>query len=278
MTPSGLGRLRGKTAIVTGAGTADGGVGNGKATALLFAREGAQVVCVDIDLKAAQETADQISGEGGLAISAHADVSNSDEVRSFVALCVDTFGSVDILHNNVGIAPPGGPIEQSEELWQRVIDVNLKSVFLTCKHVLPLMIDNGGGVILNVSSTAGLGWQGTPYIAYASSKAALLQFTRAVAAQHGPDNVRCNVLLPGLVDTPLVRAAVTQHAGEEYVESFMSARNAECPLGRQASPWDVANAALFLGSDEAAYITGASLIIDGGYSSCLGMNPQHPQR
>ena len=176
-------RLKDKVAIVTGAGSVGPGWGNGKATAVLFAREGAKVVAVDINLAAAEETKGIIDGEGGECTVHKADVSEFDEVKAMVDRCLETYGRIDILHNNVGIVVVGGPVETSEETWDRVSAVNLKSMFLTCKHVLPHMERQGGGAIVNISSIAGIRYTGIPYITYYTTKAGILELTQGIALQ-----------------------------------------------------------------------------------------------
>src|SRR5213083_2619121 len=197
-------RLRDKVAIMVGAGSIGPGWGNGKATAVTFAREGARVFCVDINLSAAEETANIISGEGGLALPFRADVTKNADVEAMVRACVADFGRIDILDNNVGIAEVGGVVELPEEQWDRVIAVNLKSAFLTMKHVIPLMVVQGGGSIVNISSVAGIRWTGVPYASYYASKAALLHLTRTTAVEYASKRVRVNAILPGLMQTPMV--------------------------------------------------------------------------
>lgn len=263
------GRLQGKVAIVTGAGSVGPGWGNGKAVAVLFAREGARVFAVDISIDAAAETKALIEGEGGTCEVHAADVSRNDEVRALVERCMHIFGRVDVLHNNVGILDSGGPVEESEEVWDRTVRVNLKSMFLTCKYVLPQMIrqfesDGRGGAIVNVGSIAGLRWTGVPYIGYSTTKGAVIPFTRAIAMQHARQGIRCNCILPGLMNTPMVHKGLTGVYGGGDVDKMIATRDAQCPTGKMGDAWDVAHAALFLASDEAKYITGVSLPVDGG--------------
>ena len=259
-------RLNDKVAIVTGAGSAGPGWGTGKAVAVLFAREGAKVLAVDIDPGAAEDTRRVIAEEGGTCVTFRADVSEDADVKAMVERCVGTFGRVDVLHNNVGILEVGGAVETTEESWDRVNAVNLKSMFLTCRHVLPLMVDQGGGAIVNISSIAGIRYLGVPYIAYAATKAAVIQFTKSVALEYADRNVRANVILPGHVDTPMARASLAEAYAGGDVEKMIEVRNAQCPMKRMGDAWDVARAALFLASDEARFITGAELVVDGGLS------------
>ncbi len=259
-------RLKGKTAIVTGAGSVGPGWGNGKAAAVLFAREGAAVFAVDIDPDAAAETKAIIEGEGGVCEAHRGDVSDAGEVEALVGRCLDRFGRIDVLHNNVGIVELGGPVELSEEAWDRVAAVNLKSMFLTCKHVLPVMERQGGGAIVNISSVSGIRWSGVSYISYSTTKGAVLPFTRSVALEYAGRNIRANSVLPGLMNTPMIVEPLADAYGEGDVGRMIEARDAQCPMGHMGDAWDVAHAALFLASDEAKYITGAELVVDGGLS------------
>jgi NAD(P)-dependent dehydrogenase (short-subunit alcohol dehydrogenase family) len=251
-------------ALVFGAGSSGPGWGNGKATAVLFAREGATVMAVDRVRDAAEETRKLIADEGGTAYAEVADVTSGDDIKRVVDSLVAKSGRIDILHNNVGITAMGGPIEESEESWQRVIDTNLTSAFLACKHVLPVMLRQGKGAIVNVSSIAAIRYTGYPYASYYASKAGLNQFTVGLALQYAKQGIRANAIMPGMMDTPLIR---TQIAGQyASIDAMIEQRNAACPMGRMGTGWDVANAAVFLASDEAAYITGVCLPVDGGIS------------
>jgi len=257
-------RLKNKVALVFGAGSCGPGWGNGKATSVLYAREGAKVVAVDKNLSAAEETRSIIASEKGDCIALAADVTRADEVEAVVKKCVDTYGRIDVLHNNVGIAEIGGPVETSEESWDRVMDVNIKSMFLTCKYVLPIMEAQRSGAIINISSVASIRWSGVPYIGYYASKAAVNNFTQAVALQYANKGIRVNAILPGLMHTPMVVQALEQFFGN--AEEVIKQRNAACPTGKMGDAWDVAYASLFLASDEAKYITGVLLVVDGGVS------------
>jgi len=261
------GRLEGKTAIVCGAGSVGPGWGNGKATAVLFAREGAHVFGVDINSQAAEETCKLIEEEGGVGRAYVADVSRALEVTAMVEACIDAFGRIDVLHNNVGIVEVGGAINASEESWDRVNAVNLKSVFLTCKKVLPYMERQGGGVIVNISSIAAIRWTGIPYVSYSATKAAVIQFTRSVALEFAAKNIRANCILPGLMNTPMIVEPLKGAYANGDIAKMIDIRNQQCPMGHMGDAWDVAHAALFLASDEAKYITGTELVVDGGLTA-----------
>lgn len=255
-------RLKDKVAIIFGAGYAEQGWTNGAAAALTFAREGARIIAVDINADAAQRTVELIRGEGGEAITVVADVTASDQVAAAVRAGLDGFGKLDVLHNNVAMNSPGGPVEMDEAMWDRIMTINVKSLFLACKAVIPAFIANGGGSIINISSIAGVTYYGRPTIAYASSKAAVNQFTRAIAAQYGPDNIRCNAVMPGLIDTPRSYAQLhTIWKGD--IEAMRRERSKSVPLRRLGTPWDVANAALYFASDESHYVSGNVLAVDG---------------
>jgi NAD(P)-dependent dehydrogenase (short-subunit alcohol dehydrogenase family) len=267
-----MARLKGKTAMVVGAGSIGPGWGNGKATAVTFAREGAQVFCVDRNAAAAEETVGIIASEGGKAAAFTADVSRAAEVEAMVAACVKTFGRIDVLDNNVGIAEMGSVVDVSEADWDRVFAVNLKSAFLAMKHVIPVMVRQGGGSIINISSVAAIRHTGVSYVTYGTTKAAMLQMTRTTAVEFAPQHVRVNCILPGLMKTPMVEhsAGLAQSYAKGDVEAMWRARDAQVPMGHMGEAWDVANAALFLASDESKYITGIELVVDGGVTLKLG--------
>ncbi|MBM3491612.1 MAG: SDR family oxidoreductase [Alphaproteobacteria bacterium] len=256
-------RFKGKVALVAGAGSAGPGWGNGKAAAVLYAREGAAVFCVDIDRKAAEETRDIILSEGGNATAHAADVSKNAAVEAMVAACLAAHGRIDVLHNNVGIVEHGNVVEASEESWDRVHDINLKSVFLACKHVIPHMVRQGKGAIVNIASTAGLRHMGMSYCSYSATKSAILHLTRAMAMDHARQGIRVNSVVPGVIHTPLVES-VYAAAGQGERERLLKLRAEQVPLGRLGDAWDVAQAAAFLASDDAKYITGTELVVDGG--------------
>jgi len=262
------GRLAGKVALVFGAGAIGPGWGNGKATAVAFARAGAAVVAVDRDPAAAEATASIIRGEGLPGMALAGDVTQSDAVEAIVARTRDAHGRIDILHNNVGITAMGGPVEESEASWRRVLDTNLTSMFLTCKHVLPVMLAQRAGAIINISSIAAVRYTGYPYISYYASKGGVNQFTVGLALEYAGRGIRANAIMPGLMDTPLIHQQIAGRYAS--AEAMVAARNAACPMGFMGSGWDVAHAAVFLASDEARYITGVCLPVDGGLSCRTG--------
>ena len=259
------GRLHNKVAIIVGAGqTAGDTIGNGRATALLFAREGAKLLLVDRDPVSVEETRQMIVAEGGQAITFTADITKSAHCAALVEACMAQYGRIDILHNNVGIMRGDNhAIDLSEEVWDRIMNVNLKGMFLTIKHVLPIMKKQGSGVITNISSISAM-LSGVPFIAYNTSKAGVNGLTTALVVKCASYGVRVNGIMPGLMETPMAvdEPATTKGLSREKVADR---RNAAVPLGgKMGTAWDVAYAALFLASDEAKFITGAILPVDGG--------------
>ena len=261
------GRLHDKVALVTGAGSIAPGWGNGKATAVLFAREGAKVFAVDLRWEAAGETRGIIEGEGGTCVAHQADVTQGASVEAMVGACLEAFGRIDVLHNNVGGSVPGGPVEMPEDVWDQQMEYNLKSVFLTCKHVIPVMERQGGGAIVNVASLAALRHTGHYHAAYEAAKAGLMHFTRTLAVAYAPKNIRANTVVPGHVLTPLVvhRLAKQYRGGD--IKNLIEERSRDIPMGRMGDAWDVAYAALYLASDEARYATGIHITVDGGVTA-----------
>ena len=256
------GRLDNRVALVLGAGSSGPGWGNGKAAAMLYAREGARVIAVDRDGEAARETASIIASEGNEALALSADVTSSAEIAGVVAEATRRHGRIDVLHNNVGITEMGDPIEATEESWDRVMAVNLKSVFLACKHVLPVMQAQRKGAIVNISSIAAVAVNDYPYFSYYASKSGLNHLTRALAVRYAPFGIRANAIMPGLMDTPLIHREIAGQYADK--ETMVRARNAMVPMGFMGDAFDVARAAVFLASDEARYITGVCLAVDGG--------------
>ncbi|MET0508282.1 MAG: SDR family NAD(P)-dependent oxidoreductase [Burkholderiaceae bacterium] len=256
------GRLAGRVALVFGAGSVGPGWGNGKATAVQFAREGATVIAVDIDEEAAGQTRDIIVAAGNAASARRCDVTQADAIAALVSEVDDEHGRIDVLHNNVGL-PVMGTIETlTEEQWAIAMDVNLKSVWLTCRAVLPAMVRNGRGAIVNISSVAAIRYTGYPYPAYYASKAAVNQLTVAIALEYAARGIRANAIMPGLMDTPHIYRNISGQHGS--AEKMAAERAQQCPMGRMGTGWDIARAAAFLASDEAGYITGQCLAVDGG--------------
>jgi NAD(P)-dependent dehydrogenase (short-subunit alcohol dehydrogenase family) len=259
-------RLKHKVAMVMGAGSSGPGWGNGKATAVLFAREGAKVVAVDRNAAAAEETAEIIRLEGGDALAVTCDATRDADVIAAVQAAKARYGRIDVLDNNIGIAEVGGVVEISEAEWDRVFAVNLKTAFLAMKHVIPMMVEQGGGSIINITSIAGLRYTGVPYCTYSATKAALAHMTRTTAVEYAARKVRVNAIAPGLMKTPMVEHAsglAKAYAGGD-VEAMWRKRDAQVPMGHMGDAWDVAYAALFLASDESKYVTGIELVVDGG--------------
>src|SRR5262249_8203369 len=259
-------RLKDKVALVVGAGSVGPGWGNGKATAVLFAREGARVFCADVNEHAANETVDLIQREGNVAAAIRADVAWHDDIRRMVRMCIDAYGRIDVLDYNVGVAHVGGVVELPEEDWDRIFAVNLKGCYLTMKHVIPIMEEQVGGSIINISSLAGIRYTGIPYSTYYATKAAMIHLTRTPAVQYAPKHIRVNGVLPGLMKTPMVEKTAglaTQYSGDD-IEAMWRVRDAQCPMGHMGDAWDVAYACLYLASDESKYVTGLELVVDGG--------------
>ena len=263
-------RLKDKIAIVVGGGQQPGEtVGNGRATALRFAQEGASVLVVDINEEWAQDTVDMIEAEGGTASALAADITDEAQCKAIADTCVERYGRIDILHNNVGRSRGDkSTIEMNADVWDELMNMNLKGMFLTCKHVLPVMRAQKSGAIVNVGSTASFANRQT--VTYKTSKGAVNTFTQHIAMENAAYGIRANSLLPGLMDTPM---AIERRASERGIERKIvrDERNAQVPLMKQmGTGWDVANAALFLASDEANFITGVILPIDGGMLCNVG--------
>jgi NAD(P)-dependent dehydrogenase (short-subunit alcohol dehydrogenase family) len=247
-------RLAGKVAIVTGAGSRGPGTGNGKATAILFAREGAKVLLVDKVAERAQETQQIIQAEGGESTAFEADLTAESQARHMVECAIERYGRLDILHDNVGISMPGSVLDVTEDEWDRVMAVNVKSMVFCSKYAIPSMIESGGGSIINISSIAGM--RDCGLVAYAVSKGGIIALTRAMAVQHAKDNIRVNCIAPGPVYTPMVAESLTAEG--------RAIRRTSVPLGTEGTAWDVAWAAVYLASDEARWVTGVLLPVDGG--------------
>ncbi|MBE11238.1 MAG: 3-oxoacyl-ACP reductase [Rhodospirillaceae bacterium] len=268
-------RLKNKIAVIIGGGQAPGArevIGNGRATALLFAQEGATVCCVDRDLKSAQQTSEMIIEAGGTAMASTADVTDESAMEKVIKHIAMTWSRIDILHNNVGISVEGGdtPLENiSTEAFERIFDVNLLGTMLACKHTLPIMRQQKSGAIINISSASAY-WTGHPTVLYPASKMAMVSFTRQIAIQNADAGVRANTILPGLMDTPMAVDRRVEATGRTR-EDIAAERNARVPLlNRMGTGWDVAHAALFLASDDAGFITGVELPVDGGSLARVG--------
>lgn len=269
-----------RVAVVFGAGCVAEdikiGWGNGQAAAVAYARSGARVVSVDIQLHRAELTADLIREEGGAAIAVAADVASAGDVEAAIQRAVAEFGSVHILHNNVAISPFGDPVTLDEAEWDRTFALNVKSCFLACKYALPLMRAQKFGVITNISSILSTRISEYDVISYCASKAAVDQFSRAVAVANAPYGIRCNSVQPGLMNTPLIHVhddVIDLHGS---AEGTIAARDAMSPTGKQGSAWDVANVSVFLASDQAAYLNGVALPVDGGLIAKQAAQP-HPR-
>ena len=262
-----MSRFKSRIAIVTGAGCVAAGWGNGRAMAVRLAEEGAKVLAVDRDQARLDETL-SLAGEAAASITTCiCDVTDSSSVRAMVQACLQAWGVPDILINNVGGSAAGGPIQLSEQDWDSQIDINLKSVFLTCKHVLPHMVERGSGAIVNVASTSGLRWTGSAQVAYAASKAGVIHLSRVVAVQHAPDGIRVNTVVPGQLHTPMVQARLARQRTGGDVETLLASRVRRIPLGFMGDGRDTASAALYLASDEARFVTGTELVVDGGMTA-----------
>ena len=260
-------RFENKVVLVAGAGCVGPGWGNGRAAAVRFAEEGARIFAVDRDPERMQETVARVQQAGGEIIARQYDVTDSKSVAAMAAACVAAWGRIDVLVNNVGGSAPGGPVDMSEEVWDAQVDFNLKSVFLACKHVLPVMEKQGSGVIVSVASASGLRWTGAAQVAYAATKAGVIQFSRVLAVQYAPKGIRVNTVIPGQLHTPMVEARLAKQRAGGDVEALLRQRQARIPLGFMGDGRDTANAALFLASDEARFITGTEIIVDGGMTA-----------
>jgi NAD(P)-dependent dehydrogenase (short-subunit alcohol dehydrogenase family) len=261
--------LTGRIAVVTGAGSVGPGWGNGKAAAVLLARQQAKVFAIDISEEAANDTRTLIENEGGACIAHRCDMTASGEVKAAVEACLQRYGRIDILVNNVGGSAAGDPVAMSEEVWQAQLDLNLTTAFLGCKHVLPVMERQGAGTIVNISSIAGFRHHvaGRVNVAYAATKAGLAGLSQSVAMTYVKKGVRCNTVVVGVMHTPLVEARLVRQLGADDAAALIAERHAQVPIGRMGDAWDVAHAVLFLASSEARYITGTELFVDGGISA-----------
>jgi NAD(P)-dependent dehydrogenase (short-subunit alcohol dehydrogenase family) len=257
-------RFDSKVAIVTGAGCVGSGWGNGRAIAVRLAEEGARVFAVDRDPERLAETL-SLAGVARASIETYnCDVTSSQSVEEMVNACLDRFNTVDVLINNVGGSAAGGPVEMSEDVWDTQIAFNLKSVFLTCKYTLPAMLKKGSGAIVNVASTSGMRWTGSAQVAYAASKAAVIQMSKVMAVQHAASGIRVNTVVPGQLHTPMVEARLAKQRSGGDVDALLAQRLKRIPIGFMGDGRDTAGAALFLASEDARFITGTEIVVDGG--------------
>jgi len=264
--------MAGKVAIVTGAGSVGPGWGNGRATATLLARQGASVFLIDINDDAVQETRSVIENEGSTCAVHRCDMMVSAEVAEMVQACLNRFKRIDVLVNNVGGSAPGDPVTMTEEVWDRQIAFNLKTAFLGCKYVLPVMLEQGSGAIVNIASVAGMRndfLSGRSHVGYSASKAGVIQLSRSVAGTYAKQGIRVNTVVPGLMHTPLVEFRLARSVGGNDAQKLIEARNAAVPMGHMGDGWDVAHAVLFLASDEARFVTATEIIVDGGSTAAM---------
>jgi len=266
--------LTGKVAFIAGAGSVGEGhgtnsLGNGRATALLMARQGAKVFGVDFNPAAHAETARLIEAEGGICATRTTNMTIASEVAAAVEDCLARFGRIDILVNNVGGSAPGDPVTMTEEVWDGQLDHNLKTAFLGCKYVLPVMARQGAGAVVNIASVAALSHQveGRTNVAYAASKAGIIAFSRSTAIAFVKQGIRVNTVIPGTMHTPLVEHRLAKQLGANDAAALIARRHASVPIGHMGDAWDIAHAVLFLASDEARYITATQLVVDGGLTA-----------
>jgi hypothetical protein len=260
-------RLDGKVAVIIGAGCVGPGWGNGRATAFRFVEEGASVLAVDNSEKALLETIERVAPLDGIMETFIGDATKSQSVSSMIAACMSRFGRLDILVNNVGGSKKGGPVDLSEEDWDSQIDQNLKSVFLGCKYAIPELEKDGGGAIVNIASTSGTRWTGSAQVAYAATKAGVIQLSKVVAMEYASKKIRVNAIAPGQLHTPMVEARLAGQRTGGDVDTLLKQRLARIPLGFMGDGHDTANAAVFLASEEARFITGTELVVDGGMTA-----------
>lgn len=264
-------RLDNKVVLITGLGqTTDEGWSIGAAISCNLAKQGAIIFGGNRSLASAQRTQSRIESAGGICDIQETNVTDSASVKALVDACMQRHGRIDILVNNVGKSEPGCPATMAENVWDSQVDLNLKSVYLTCHHVLPIMEKQATGSIVNVSSIAGLRYIGKPQVAYSATKAAIMQFTKATAVIYAGKNVRLNTVVPGLIYTPYTREMAKRYAPGGNEEEYMRKRDGQVPMGRMGDAWDVANAVLFLAADESRYVTGQELVVDGGITSSTG--------
>eukprot|EP01037_Dinobryon_pediforme_P000664 gene664-666_t len=253
-----------------GAGSVGPGWGNGRAISVRFAEEGASIFGIDRELDRMTETVNRVNEAGGQMVTAVCDVTKSANIKTIVEQCLAQFGRIDILVNNVGGSAAGGPVEMTEEVFDSQINHNLKSVFLSCKHVLPVMEAQGAGSIINIASTSGTRWTGSAQVAYAATKAGVIQLSKVVAIQYAKQGIRVNTIIPGQLHTPMVEVRLAGQRTGGDVEALLAQRQARIPLPFMGDGRDTANAALYLASDESRFVTGTEIVVDGGMSVRCG--------
>ncbi|MGY6268369.1 SDR family NAD(P)-dependent oxidoreductase [Achromobacter denitrificans] len=263
MTAGSDARLAGKIALVAGAGASAAGWSIGKASCVTMARQGAAIVALDARMEAAEDAAHEVERAGGSALPVQADVADPGAMQAAVDAALRRYGRIDVLQANAGIGKVGGPEDISLEDWDRIQQVNVTSLLIATRLLAPLMRGQGGGAIVTVSSVAGIRYTGYPHLAYSVSKAAVIHFARMAAQQYAADRIRVNTVIPGLIDTPRVAQNVARMFDAD-ARAASAPRDRQVPMGRMGTPWEVANAVAFLASDEASYITGAELVVDGG--------------
>lgn len=258
-------KLKGRVALILGAGTSAPGISIGKASSIAMACAGASVAALDFSLTAAQEVAHDIESIGGKAIAYQADVANFDAMQEAIGRVMQDFGRIDIMQMNAGIGRVGGPAETSLEDWDRIQKVNVESILIAAKLVAPIMVKQRFGSIIGVSSVAGMRYLGYPHLAYSVTKAAVTHFVNMLAQQYAADGIRANTIVPGLIDTPRIQKNVAKVFDENAdMDNTRRARDRQVPMGRMGTPWEIASVATFLASDDASYITGTEIVVDGG--------------
>ena len=258
-------RLKGRVALILGAGTSAPGISIGKASSIAMACAGASVAALDFNFDAAQEVTQEITALGGKAIAYQADVANFEAMQTAIARIMQDFGRIDILQINAGIGRLGGPAETSLEDWDRIQKVNVESILIAAKLVAPIMAKQGAGSIIGVSSVAGMRYLGYPHLAYSVTKAAVIHFIKMLAQQYAGEGIRANTIVPGLIDTPRIQKNVAKVFDTNAdMDNTRRARDRQVPMGRMGTPWEIASVATFLASDDASYITGTEIVVDGG--------------
>ncbi len=258
-------RLSGRVALILGAGTSAPGVSIGKACSIAMARSGARVAALDFNMEAAREVVDAIEQEGGQATAYQADISDAQQMLRAVDAVMADYGRIDILQINAGIGKVGGPQETSLEDWDRIQKVNVQSLLIASQLIIPIMVKQGSGSIIGVSSVAGMRYLGYPHLAYSVTKAAVIHFIRMMAQQYAADGIRANTIVPGLIDTPRIHKNVARvFDPQANLDKARAARDRQVPIGRMGTPWEIASVATFLASDDASYVTGTEIVVDGG--------------